>query len=182
MPEELSAFLARHEPAAREVTVWHGGQLQLAVSSYLCAELPPLELVTSVRCVVLRGDSVMVVRDPRETHILPGGRREPGESLEETLERELLEETGWQITEAALLGFRHLRHLTPRPAGYRYPFPEFFQNIYCGSASAWTPGARHPQDDVLEVRFLPAGDLHRLELPPGQQQFLEAALRARAAG
>jgi 8-oxo-dGTP pyrophosphatase MutT (NUDIX family) len=182
MPEDLSGFLARYRPAAQEMTVWQDGRLQLAVSSYLCSELPPLELVTSVRCVVLRSDSVLVVRDPRETHILPGGRREPEESLEETLERELLEETGWRVADVALLGFRHMCHLTPRPADYRYPYPDFVQGVFWGEAAALVPEARHPQDDVLEVKFLGAEAVSELVLPTGQQVFLEAALRARGTG
>jgi ADP-ribose pyrophosphatase YjhB (NUDIX family) len=61
----------------------------------------------------------MVVRDPGSVHILPGGRRRGGESLEQTLRRELLEETGWTINQPQLLGVRHFHQFGPTPAALR---------------------------------------------------------------
>src|SRR5262245_48367692 len=116
----LTAFLALHRPETEELVYWDA--LRLRVTSYRCAELPPLALITSVRAVVLHEASVMVVRAPEGIHILPGGRREPDESLLDTLAREVLEETGWTLEAPRLLGFKHFHHLTPMPPEYRYPY------------------------------------------------------------
>lgn len=69
------------------------GRLQLTY--YLSNEQPPLKYVTSVRSVVFQANSMMVVRDAENSyHIFPGGSPKQGEALEETLRREVLEETG----------------------------------------------------------------------------------------
>jgi ADP-ribose pyrophosphatase YjhB (NUDIX family) len=83
--------------------------------------------VTSVRSIVLREQAVLVVQDRERQHILPGGRIESGEAFTQASERELLEETGWTVNQIRYLGFKHFHHLTPKPEGYAYPYPDFLQ-------------------------------------------------------
>jgi hypothetical protein len=52
----------------------------LRVRTYLTTTLPPLGLVSSVRALVQQDDQILIVHDPVSVHILPGGRREPGET------------------------------------------------------------------------------------------------------
>jgi len=108
--------------------------LRLRVRTYLTTTLPPLDLVSSVRALVIKGDQILVVRDPISVHILPGGRREAGETLMQTLQREVLEETGWTIRAAHLIGLAHFQHLTPKPDDYRYPYPDFLHLVYVATA------------------------------------------------
>src|SRR5207249_3646517 len=128
-------------PLLEEVTVWGGGSLPLRETCYLGEEIPPLDYVTSVRGLVFQGEQILVVRDPHGSHILPGGRREEGETLEATLRREILEETGCTLGAIAMLGFLHFHHLSPRPADYRYPHPDFVQLIFRADASGVVPEA-----------------------------------------
>jgi NUDIX domain len=116
---DISQIVAPLALQADEQAEWP--PLWLRVRTYLTSRLPPLDLVSWVRALVRQGDQILVVRDPLSSHILPGGRREPGETLLQTLEREILEETGWTIRNARLLGLAHVQHLTPKPADYRYP-------------------------------------------------------------
>ena len=114
--------------------------------------------MTSVRAVVQRGDDVLVLRNPDGVHALPGGRREPGESFEETLRREVLEETGYAIGDPRQLGFAHLQHVGPaQPA-------EFFWVVY----AAESDGVRvRPVNDGYEqeAAFEPvASALERIDL------------------
>src|SRR6186997_853861 len=95
MDQELAAFLASYTPSIEQRVIW--GDMHFEVKSYLCADLPPLAFITSIRSVLFHNEQVLVVRDPTSHHILPGGRVETGESLTDTLRRELLEETGWAI-------------------------------------------------------------------------------------
>src|SRR5215204_4568650 len=99
MPSDLDAFLARHEADAVQIVAWGtaASPIPLRIAGYLSEELPPLEYVTSVRGVVFRGNRVLVMRNRDEVHVLPGGQREGGETLVETLQREVLEEAGWTV-------------------------------------------------------------------------------------
>jgi 8-oxo-dGTP pyrophosphatase MutT (NUDIX family) len=180
MQEELARFLSLSTLRAEETVLWKPGGLTFLVSSYPSGEPAPLDYVTSVRALVFREDQVLVVRDPTSTHILPGGRREPGETLEETLRREVLEETGWQIDAVSLLGFRHFRHLGPKPPGYLYPYPDFVQMIYTARGTFYLKDARLQDVYELEAGFRPISEVLALDLTLGERAFLEAALRQQA--
>jgi 8-oxo-dGTP pyrophosphatase MutT (NUDIX family) len=116
------------------VAVW--GVHRLERRLYATPAQPPDALVSSVRAVVFRGGAVVVIRDPDgSTHVIPGGRREAGESQADALAREIGEETGWRLEAAKYFGFLHFRHLSPRPDNYPYPYPDFFQTLHVAEAT-----------------------------------------------
>jgi 8-oxo-dGTP pyrophosphatase MutT (NUDIX family) len=51
----------------------------------------------------------------------------------QTLHREVLEETGWTIRDARLIGLAHFQHLAPKPNHKRYPYPDFLHLVYAES-------------------------------------------------
>jgi ADP-ribose pyrophosphatase YjhB (NUDIX family) len=175
---DLASFLAQQLPLTEETVTWQSIQMQFRVTSYLSHELPPLDYITSVRGVILRGDQVLAVRDPETVHILPGGRREQGETLIQTLERELLEETGWTIHLPSLLGFKHFHHLTPKPANYLYPYADFLQLVYTAQANTYVPGARRTDDYELDAFSYPIADIAALHLTQGELAYFAAAQAA----
>jgi 8-oxo-dGTP pyrophosphatase MutT (NUDIX family) len=157
--------------------VWADGTMPLQVRAYVSDIRPPAKLVSSVRCVLLRGSAVMVIEDFKgEQHVLPGGRVEAGEALAETLQRELVEETGWTAHEPMQLGFTHFHHLNPAPDGYRYPHPDFLQIIYTAAAGEHLPDQQE-QDSEWEAgsSFLSLHEALLLDLDPINRAFLEAA-------
>ncbi len=160
--------------------LWADGTLPLRVTSYLVDAQPPLSYVTSVRALVFKGDAIVVIRDPTGHHVIPGGRREEGETLAETLQREVLEETGWTLSDWSLLGVMHFRHLAPKPEGYPYPYPDFLQLIYRAEAGRFVPGAQAPSEWELGCELRPIREARLLDLTPSQLLFLEAALALRA--
>lgn len=105
------------------------------------ADWPP-ELVTSARAVVFKGSRVVVVRQTSgERHIRPGGRIEPGETIEATARREVLEETGWELGRMTPLGFQHFRHLDAQPPTHPGPWRDFVQPVFIAEATRYQRGA-----------------------------------------
>lgn len=170
----ISQFVAPLVLQADERTEWPPSQLR--VRTYLTPTLPPLDLVTSVRAVVRKAEQILVVRDPVSVHILPGGRREAGETLLQTLEREVLEETGWTIEGPRLLGLAHFQHITPKPAEYRYPFPEFVHIVFVATAGRYDARMRESDGYELEAAFQPIATASTLPISQGERAFLRAAM------
>jgi ADP-ribose pyrophosphatase YjhB (NUDIX family) len=164
MDPQLFAFLASLSPLARETDQW--GELTFQVAGYLTASAPPLEYVTSVRAIVTQGENALVITSPDREHILPGGRCELGESLLET---------GWSLTSLRLPGFTQFHHLTPKPDGYAYPYPDFLQVVYAATAETYHEDQRAIDEYVLDARFLPLAEVRALTLSPVQRMFLDAA-------
>jgi ADP-ribose pyrophosphatase YjhB (NUDIX family) len=177
MNDDLASFLAGRQWSAEDHTIW--GQYSLRERGYLCQKLPPLPYITSVRTILLHGNDVLVVRDPGSVHILPGGRREPGETLEQTLHREVLEETGWTIAQTWLLGFKHFHHLSSVPPDHPYPHPDFLQVVFAAHAGEYRPEAKEVDGHELEAIFRPVADVKTLNLPSGEFVFLQAAINIR---
>jgi ADP-ribose pyrophosphatase YjhB (NUDIX family) len=137
----LLELLTTVHPAVVEEAAWGGGSVPLRIAAYDRPAVLPDELITSVRCVVQVGETVVLCRNADGVvHSLPGGRREPGETFAETAAREVSEETGWLIDTDAVepLGWLHYHHLAPRPAGSPYshlPWPDFLQVVFGVRAS-----------------------------------------------
>lgn len=175
----LAPFLQAHPPYVEDRVVWHwrGHALNLRLSEHLSDKIPPLEWVTSARCVVFWRGRVLVVQDPYHYHILPGGRREPGESLLQTVEREVLEETGWAINNLYLIGFRYFHHLSPKPPGYPFLYPDFLQVIFTGGAVEFRPEAKEIDGFELGSTMRSLSELAELNLTRGEHFHLWNSLK-----
>jgi 8-oxo-dGTP pyrophosphatase MutT (NUDIX family) len=177
MGETLDAFLTGLIPVHESESIW-GGATRLRLRWYLTANHPPGEFVTSIRCIVLSGDSMLVMRNRDGQHIWPGGRREAGETPQQTIARELMEEAGCVPGEVTPIGFVHLRRLTPVPADHPFPAPDFCWLVYATEATSLDP-AHTVQDDYEEgADLVPLKDVPALRLEPPAEQFLQAALAA----
>ena len=141
----------------------------------------PSPCLTSVRALVLGDDaSVLVFWDSKgQPQLLPGGRREPGESLLETLHREVLEETGIEPLNPLPLGFLRCHHLGPRPNGYPFPYPDFIQPVFLAWPGKERPCARVHDPYVTRSLFCPLAEVWKLPLRAVDRVFLSAALGGR---
>jgi len=175
--EALGRFLRHRMPEVEDTAVWADGSIPLRITAYLTAEEPPSSCVTSVRGIVVRDETVLVVwNEQGEPHLLPGGRCEPSESLQETLHREVLEEAGVEVRDPAMLGFLRYHHLGPKPSAYLYPYPDFLQVVYVARAGRDRPDRRAHDDYVSRSAFVPLTDIQTLPLCRSDRLYVAAAL------
>jgi 8-oxo-dGTP diphosphatase len=93
---------------------------------------------------------------------LPGGRIEPGETDEQAVAREVLEETGLRVACGPLVGTAQLPGLDGAVIDVR----DYLATVTGGGLAAG--------DDAADVRWVTAADLARLPLTNGLAEFLAA--------
>lgn len=114
--------------------------------------------------IVFRDSKVLITRR-RANAVLggcwefPGGKQEPGESLEDCVRRELLEELALRVQPVVSL----------TPITHRYPDRQVCLHPFL---CTYEPG----QPQLLacdELRWVPPAQLRNFEFPPANQQLIE---------
>ena len=118
--------------------------------------------------VISREGRYLIARRKAEKHLgglweFPGGKREPGESLTDCLQRELREELGIDV--ALPVQFRVIRHAYP---GKTVELHFFHCTISGGEARAL---------DCEEIRWVMPEELTGYEFPPADRPLLTALKR-----
>lgn len=172
----VAGFLSRHPTFGGWEDTWEG--VPLAARVGLTNEVPPREVVASVRAIVLRGDKVLLVRTPTPL-LTVGGRPEPHESLTEGLIREVAEETGWLVDVLGVIGFTHVRHLDGQRPAWGRPAPNFIDVIHAVEARTFDAARQHPGEPPCEFVRVASVESHGAHLI--DRTLLQAALRCRDA-
>jgi 8-oxo-dGTP pyrophosphatase MutT (NUDIX family) len=180
MDPELAAFLDSRKADFGDTIVWANGDIRLNLKGYFDLQSPPDRFVLAGRAIVARGSEVLVVETPHGNHILPGGRREDGETTVAAIQREVLEETGWVIDSLRPFAVLHLQYQTPMPQNVgRVIYPDFIWHVFTAEASEYCEERqlRDESEVVLATCFKPIEEALGAQLDPFQHDLLDALTR-----
>jgi 8-oxo-dGTP diphosphatase len=102
----------------------------------LSSQLPPREMTATALVFAFDGDRLLQTNLVARGWDIVGGHIEPGESPEEAARREAYEEAGARLKELHMLGYQRLHLFGPRPALYRYSYPDSYQVFYWAQIEA----------------------------------------------
>jgi 8-oxo-dGTP pyrophosphatase MutT (NUDIX family) len=179
MNRSLEEFLLNRTPIAIQSVSWSRAAelaIELDIAVYVTTDSPPDDLTTSVRAIVRTDAGYALLSNADGVHVLPGGRREPAETVLETLAREVLEETGCTVREAHPLAALHFHHRTPRPVDYAFPYPDFVQAVYAVRGERDAGFGGDPEGYEHHVEFVAPAGLERSALPAYQRELVARAL------
>lgn len=131
-----------------------------------------MPVIPAVSVALIREDSVLLVKRGREPSkgqfAFPGGRVEPGESLEQAARRELREETG---LEAGPLTLARTLDIDAPPVIFRL-------NVF---VAVYVDGDPVPGDDAEEAAWYPLDRMADMPLSESVLEVATAALTSRPA-
>lgn len=124
----------------------------------------------AVGAVVFKEGRVLLVRrgqpPAEDLWAIPGGSVEIGETLQEAVEREILEETGIQIRALKPI---YTFDVIDRDAAGKVRFHYVIVDL----AAEYVLGEPSPGDDALEARWVSAGEIHNLKVSPATVNLLK---------
>jgi 8-oxo-dGTP pyrophosphatase MutT (NUDIX family) len=172
---DLAQFLARHASFGGWREEWSGVPLEFRAC--LADEIPPRAFVGSVRSIVLHEDTVLAVGSAQPI-LSVGGRCQSEETIEQTLLREVGEESGWIVKPLGVIGFIHCRHLDEQRPDWGRPAPDFVDPIFVSAAIR--PDATLLAENEPRCCFVPIADVERLGVEKINKTYLNAALAKRS--
>jgi 8-oxo-dGTP diphosphatase len=136
----------------------------------------PKRPLVGVGAIIFQGGHILMAQRGKQPlqgwWSLPGGALELGESLEDAVCREVLEETGLVVRPVKL--FEVFERIIRDDAGapeYHYVLIDYVCDV--------TGGELRPGDDVCRVAWVRRGDLADLQITEGTLAVIERAFRAR---
>lgn len=135
---------------------WEWGELDVSFTT----EEPADELISNIHVVARTEGGLVVCRNDLGWRFLPGGTREPGESIEETARRELLEEAGARLVgPMTWVGAHRAVHRRPEPYPAHLPHPiSYWTNVVADVELIQEPTNPADGEQVLEVAVLPTDE------------------------
>lgn len=138
-------------------------------------EAPPINsVVPSVVAIVHddQGRVLMIHKTDNDRWALPGGGHEPGESIADTVVREVKEETGYDVEVETITGtYTNPRHVMAYDDG------EVRQQFSIAFRARLVGGEKRTSSESDEVEWLTPEQIDRLNLHPSMRLRLAHALQ-----
>lgn len=147
-------------------------EIQVVISD----SLPPQELTTAAFALVFDGDRLLMTNLRRRGWDVPGGHVEPGESPEDTMRREVYEETAAKLGLARPIGYQWIRVLVPRPKGFPFPYPDSYQAFFVARVVSLDEFVQ--TEEVAGRGLFPPEEARRLAWVEQNRDLYEAARTA----
>lgn len=109
----------------------------------------PLLQCTQAYGVCYAGDDIVLCQEPGGTRVLPGGKREAGESLEDALHREVAEETNMRVIACSPIGYQEVRSAGREP---------IFQVRYVAIVEPIGPFVADADGYIIGIELVPEAD------------------------
>jgi 8-oxo-dGTP pyrophosphatase MutT (NUDIX family) len=122
--------------------------------------------VVSVKGIVLHSDCVVLLRNDRDHWELPGGTLELGETPEECLAREIVEELGLIVRVGPLVDVWLFEHIIPDA--------HVFIVTYGCYALSFDPASLVLSSEHSAIGCFPITEIESLPLPAGYQRSIHA--------
>lgn len=137
----------------------------------------PNRLIPAASAVVTdtTGGIVLVKRTDNELWTIPGGAMEPGESIAECCRREVLEESGYQVSITGLVGlYTNPRHVV------EYSDGEVRQQFSVCFAARIEGGSGRPSSETSQVNLVHPSQLDDYEMHPSIRLRIDHYLEDRS--
>ncbi|MCA9951960.1 MAG: NUDIX domain-containing protein [Anaerolineales bacterium] len=102
-------------------------------------KMPLVGLVTAVFGLIFSGGRFLMTKLRSRGWDIPGGHVEPRETPEETVRREIYEETAVRVTNLRPFAHKKFTIHAPQPPNYKYPYPLCYQLFLLGEVLALDP-------------------------------------------
>lgn len=141
---------------------------------YNDADAPKVNsIVPAASAVIIRDNMVLLQkRVDNDLWSLPGGKMEPGEDIEHTIIREVLEETGYNVNVSKLIGV-----YTDPKCIIAYSDGEVRQQFSLCFKCDIVSGEIKVSSESKEVRFFSLDDIENLSISPQQKLRIDDCLR-----
>lgn len=133
-------------------------------------------VVPSVVAVVEDDDGriLMIHKTDNDLWALPGGGHDIGESIRDTVEREVREETGYEVQVTGIIGtYTNPNHVMAYDNG------EVRQQFSIAFTAKLVGGVARPSDESKEVAWVAPAELDRLEIHPSMRMRIQHYLDRR---